>query len=510
MFTKLYSSTLSGIFGYIVGVETDLTSGLHSFQIVGLPNKAVDEARQRVSAAVKNSGMLPPSRANKKVIVNLSPADMKKEGSGFDVAIALGYLLAAKQVLFDSQKKLFIGELALDGSIKRVAGVLPSVIEAKKGGFEEIYVPKDSEQEAALISGIRIFGCRSLSELIDHLEERSPIAPAPETNLSQYISRPQFDISISFIRGQEYAKYGLVLAAAGGHNLLMIGPPGAGKTLLAKALQPLLPQMASEEIIEVSSIWSVAGKTTNESAVITLRPFRSPHHTISEAAMIGGGNPLRPGEITLAHRGVLFCDEFPEFHRDVIESLRQPLEEGKIMVSRAHQAHIFPARFIFVAAQNPCPCGNYQDPQKLCTCPHSQVMKYQRKLSGPIGDRIDIHMTVPFLPPEDLLRAPAGEEEEKECRQKIGIARVIQAERFRKRGIFTNSEIGLKDINVYCKISADLEDVVLAYLKKHQLSGRSYHRILKLARTIADLEESDEIKLDHLAQAVRYRTTDSS
>lgn len=507
MISKTYSATIIGIDAKIIEVEVDLTFGLHSFAIVGLPDKAVGEAKHRVSSAIKNTGLLSPMRTNQKVTVNLAPADLKKEGSAFDVAIAMGYLLSSQQARFDPAHRIFIGELALDGSIKKSTGVLTSLLRAKSAGITEAFVPFENSAEAGIVDGIKIFSAHNLKNIIDHVERRSLLNPLHPASMEQNTDGLKDGISLTDIRGQLSAKRALEISAAGGHNLFMIGPPGAGKTLLAKAITSILPPISKEEAVEVTSIWSCAGKLPENAPIILTRPFRNPHHTISEIALIGGGNPPRPGEITLAHRGVLFLDEFPEFHRDVVESLRQPLEEGNITISRAGHSAQFPARFIFIAAQNPCPCGKRFDDRSQCICTFQQIDKYQKKLSGPIGDRIDMHLSIPALPVEELIspRQDADKEPIEKIRARIEHARAYQKERLLKEGLLTNSEMNAKQTERHCPIPVLAQDAILQYLKKQNLSARSYHRCLKVARTIADLSDSGDITKDHMLEAVRYR-----
>lgn len=494
-------------------IEVDLSKGLHTFSVVGLPDKAVDESKDRVSGAIKNSGFKSPKAKNQKIIVSLSPADLKKEGPFFDLAIAISYLLAAGEIKFNSEKKIFLGELGLDGTLRSIRGALPLAEEAKRKGYEEIYLPKENAIEAALVDGIKVFGADSLEEVIEHIDEArgkinklknksKKIPQQPKTKI--IYKREMKGGDFSDIRGQEGAKRGLEIAAAGGHNIAMYGPPGTGKTMLARVFSGLLPDLSTEEVLEITGVHSVAGSTRGE--LVCFPPFRSPHHTSSYVSLIGGGTFPKPGEVTLAHKGVLFLDEFPEFEKRVIESLRQPLEDNIVSISRAKGSAIFPSNFILVAAMNPCPCGNTGNKQKDCICKPSDLDRYKRKLSGPIMDRIDLWVSVGNVDYKKLGGEGNGERSEK-IKARVITAREIQKERFKKLGrdIKTNSEMGVKDLSNIVKLKKEVRDLLDDSAERLGLSARAYHRVIKIARTIADLERSADVESNHILEAIQYR-----
>lgn len=500
----IYSANLDGFRARKITVEVDLTSGLHQFRIVGLADKAVEEARERVAAAVKNSAAKPPQHHSSRVTINLAPADVKKHGTWFDLPIALVFLLASKQLqLAHSENLLAIGELGLDGTIRSVTGTLAAAVLAKE--LEAVLVlPKENRAEAMLVPGLKLRVASTLKELIEALEEGRapetstgipPLLPMDETN----------DFDFGFIRGQEHAKRALEIAAAGNHNLLMSGAPGAGKTLLARALPTILPKLIPDEMIEVTTIWSVAGLLHPERPLITVPPFRAPHHTASRAALIGGGSGrAAPGEVTLAHRGVLFLDELPEFPRHVLEALRQPIEDGMVTISRSEGTATYPARFLFLAAQNPCPCGNATDKERICSCSAGDIVRYRRRVSGPMLDRIDLTVHVPRISFEKL-RTDSDTEPSEDIRKRVERARTLQEKRLRKHAFRTNAEMRTQDVKRFCVIDQEGENMLKAAHDRLLLSPRAVTRILKISRTIADLAESEKIAAHHVAEALQYR-----
>jgi len=523
MLAYVYSSAVFGIDAYIVKVEVDISSGLPSFSTVGLPDTAVKESKNRVVAAIRNSGFDFPVR---KVTVNLAPADIKKEGAAFDLPIALGILAATEQLRGEKLKNYCIfGELSLDGQVREVKGVLPITLKLKTenlvlhqngAGFEGIILPKGNRAEAAVVEGIKVIPVENLAQVVKFLHSEVEIEPF-QLNLKETFEEASlYDLDFREVKGQEFAKRALEVAAAGSHNCLMIGPPGSGKTMLAKRLPTILPPLTLEEAVETTKIHSVTGLIPRYKALVATRPFRSPHHTISDIALIGGGTYPKPGEVSLANNGVLFLDELPEFHRNVLEVLRQPMEEGNVTISRAVSAITYPARFTLVCAMNPCPCGYFGHPLKECICTPFQIQKYMNKISGPLLDRIDIHIEVPALKVSEITSGNRTSESSEIIRQRVVKARKIQQERYKEvttsneKKIYANAHLTPKLIKKYCPIDNEGENLLKNALERLGLSARAYDRILKVARTIADLEEKESIKAQHLAEAIQYRSLDRS
>lgn len=504
MVNIIKTATAIGINAYEVSVETDVVNSLPAMSIVGLPDASINEARDRVRSAIKNSGYSFPS---KKVVVNLAPADLKKIGTSFDLPIAIG-ILTEEEVLDSENLKdyAFIGELSLDGTIRAVAGVLPLVLGLKEVGIKNVIVPKENAKEAALNGGVNVYGATHLTDVVNHFTE-TKITPTV-VDVNAYLNsqtNQNYPFDFKDVKGQHKAKKALEIAAAGGHNLLMIGSPGSGKTLMAKCFASILPPLELSEALELTKIYSICGLLPTDEPLMVKRPYRSVHHTASANGIIGGGSSPKPGEITLANRGVLFLDEMVEFPRQVLEVLRQPLEDGEIVISRAKHSVKYPAKFMLLGAMNPCPCGFLGDKEKQCTCSDFQINRYLSKLSGPLLDRIDIQVDVPRLTPTELLATTEIEEDSATIRKRVIAARKIQAIRYKNDNILTNSELTSELIKKYCQLDSKSQELMKIAIVKYQLSGRRYDRVLKLARTIADLANSENIQQIHLMQALQYK-----
>lgn len=506
MLVKVFGAAVDGLHAIPVTIEVNASKGI-KFYLVGLPDNAVKESHERIIAAIENSGYRFPS---KQIVVNMAPADLRKEGSGYDLPLAIGILAAAEQIKSERLNRfILIGELSLDGSLHPVKGVLPMAIKARQSGYEGLIVPEQNVHEASVVNNIHVYGARHIKQVIDFFNETGILEPTvTDTRTLFYKEQNTFEFDFADVKGQEHVKRALEVAAAGGHNLIMIGPPGSGKSMMAKRLPSILPPLSLSESLETTQIHSVAGKLGNQSSLIARRPFRSPHHTISQVALVGGGTNPQPGEISLAHNGVLFCDELPEFSRSALEVLRQPLEDRVIHISRAKYSISYPCSFMFVASMNPCPCGYYNHPTKACVCSPGQIHRYLHKISGPLMDRIDLQCEILPLSFEEMTKAAPGEPSAS-IRERVIRARRIQEIRFNNvEGVHCNAQMTEKQLHDYCALPAESADLLRSAMERLQLSARAYSRILKVTRTIADLEGSEQIQTRHIAEAVGYRNLD--
>ncbi|NBP55876.1 ATP-binding protein [bacterium] len=503
MLSRVQSASTLGLNGQKIEIEVDITQGLPGITIVGLPDTAINEAKERIRLGLKNSGIILPQ---KRFVLNLAPAEVKKIGTAYDLPMAIAILKALELIQFPEKEYIILGELGLDGAVRAVQGILPITVYAKENNIPNLIIPASNAKEASLVDGVNILAISHIQDIIDHFDPKvqTTIQTTPKYD---YIPTPHIsDIDMAYIRGQKLAKRALEIAAAGGHNVLMTGPPGAGKTLLSRTIPTILPMMDREEVLEVSQLYSIAGNLNSEQPLITSRPFRAPHHTASSISLIGGGSFPKPGEISLSHRGVLYMDEFPEFPRLVLESLRQPLEDRIITISRAQGSLTFPADFMLIASQNPCPCGYLTDNDRECICSQAQIVRYQQKISGPLLDRIDMIINIEKVKTEELIQpSEVLEESSEQIRKRVESAREIQRQRFKNWDIKTNSSMNIKQIQEICVLDKPSQQLLSQAVNKMNLSARAYNRILKISRTIADLSSSSSITINHIAEALQYR-----